>query len=379
MSKTIKANKKKRGNILLGLTIIFLLIAIGFYTYYKSYGQYYETTDNAYVHQNITYVSPQISGVIDRVFFDTMQPVKAGDVLAHIDTKDRELALENAKNDLAQAVRNIKKSYKEKEEISSQIHLNEILLAQAKEDLDRNTLLFRTKAISQEQFNAIKYRYQATQAKLQIAKDRYQSLMAILGTGSIADNPIVQKAVLALQRSYINLQRCTILAPIDGRVAKKNVSPGSAVSPATKLAAIVPQTGFWVDANYKETQLKNIRVGQKAKLYSDLYGRDVIYHGTVEGISSGTGSVFSLLPAQNATGNWIKVVQRIPVRIALDPDELAQHPLHVGNSMTVTIDTHDRNGTHIASVAPPKYQSDLYAHALHEAQTIAQTIIQKNL
>jgi membrane fusion protein (multidrug efflux system) len=379
MSDEIKRKKKKRNNILFVLIMIFVVIGISYTVYYKTYSQFYETTDNAYVKQNITYVTPQIYGVVDIVNIDVTQSVKVGDILAHIDSKDAELAFKKAKNDLAQSVRQIKKSYKQKDEIKSEIRLYKILVEKAKKDFDRNKVLTKNKVISQEKFDNSKYAYEEAKENLQIAKNKYLSLVAMINDKMITQNPQIKKAVLGVEQSYINLKRCDILAPTNGVIAKKNLSVGSNVAPSSMLLAIVPQNGFWVDANFKETQLENIRLGQSVKLYSDLYGKDVEYNGKVEGISPGTGSVFSLLPAQNATGNWIKVVQRVPVRIKLDQKELQKHPLHVGNSMEVVVNTHNRNSKRLQNLKKPRYSSNLYSTALSDARKIAKRIIKQNL
>ena len=371
--------KKKRNNILFFLIIVFVISGISYVTYYKKYAQFYETTDNAYVKQNITFVTPQIYGVVDKVNIDVTQVVKTGDILAHLDSKDAQIAFKKAKNDLAQSVRQIKKSYKQKDEIKSEIRLYKVLFEKAKEDFYRNQSLIKNKVISKEKFDNSKYAYDEAKERLQITKNRYMSLMAMINDKIITQNPQIKKAVLGVEESYINLKRCDILAPTDGVIAKKNLSVGSSVTPGTTLVAIVPQEGFWVDANYKETQLKNIRLGQSVKLYADVYGEEVEYIGKVEGISAGTGSVFSLLPAQNATGNWIKVVQRVPVRIKLDQKELQKHPLHVGNSMEVIIDTHNRKKKRLENLKKPTYSSDLYATALKDAKKIAKEVIKQNL
>lgn len=361
------------------MIIIFVVIGLSYTAYYQTYVQFYETTDNAYVKQNITYVTPQTDGVVDQVNVDVTQIVKAGDILAHLDSKDANLAFKKAKNNLAQSVREIKKSYKQKDEIKSEIGLYEVLVAQAKEDFDRNKALIKRKAISKEKFDNTKYALDAAKENLQIAKNKYFSLMAMINDKSITQNPQIKQAALAVEESYINLQRCDILAPTNGMIAKKNLSVGSHVTPGTMLFAIVPQSGFWVDANFKETQLQNIRIGQSVKLYADVYGKKVEYSGQVEGISPGTGSVFSLLPAQNATGNWIKVVQRVPIRIKLNQEELQKYPLQVGNSIEVVVDTHDRENKKLQNLKKSAYSSDLYSNVLKDAAKIVNEVIEQNI
>lgn len=379
MSNEMKPKKKKRNNILFFLILVLVIIGLSYTAYYKTYAQFYESTNNAYVAQNITYVTPQINGVVDQVNIDVTEVVKAGDVLAHLDSKDATLTFNKAKNNLAQSVRQIQMTYKQKDERKSEIKLYEVLFKKAKEDFDRSAALMKNKVITKEKFDNAKYAYDEAKNKLQIAKNKYLSLMAMINDKSITQNPQIKQAVLAVEESYINLKRCDILAPTDGMIAKKNLSVGSNVTPGTMLFAIVPQSGFWVDANFKETQLENIRLGQSVKLYADVYGKDVEYSGKIEGISPGTGSIFSLLPAQNATGNWIKVVQRVPVRIKLNQEELQKYPLQVGNSMEVVVDTHHRENKKLQNLKKSSYNSDLYSNVLKNAEKIANEVIEQNL
>jgi len=381
MQDTLKSKKKKRNNILLFLIIVILASGIGYIVYYYLYGQFYETTDDAYVKQNIVYVAPQVSGVIDEVNVNVAQSIKYGQVIGHIDSKDIKIAFKKSENDLAQSVREIKQLHKRTDEANASIKLYKVQVEKAQNDFNRKKTLFLDKAISQEIYDNFKYALEEANEHLSIAKKRYLSLKVMLKNKDILKNPMVKNAVLALEQNYINLKRCDILAPKSGIVAKKNFSVGSHVNPQTMLIAIVPNTGFWVDANFKETQLKNIRIGQKVKLYSDTYGKNVTFHGRVEGISPGTGSAFSLLPAQNATGNWIKIIQRVPVRISLNEKEIKKYPLQVGNSMEVSVNTHIRNTKRLKmiDIQKSKYKSDLYKSVLQNAEKIAKKVIEQNL
>ncbi len=376
-----KSKQKKRNNILFFLTIVILALGIGYIAYYHLYGQFYETTDDAYVKQNIVYVTPQISGIVDEVNVNVAQNVKYGQIIGHIDSKDIKIAFEKSKNILAQSVREIKRLHKQEDTAKASIDLYKIQVEKAQNDFNRKKVLFLNKAISQKIYDDFKYALEEANKSLNIAKKRYLSLRVMLKNKNIFKNPQVKNAMLVLEQNYINLKRCDILAPKSGTIAKKNFSVGSYVTPQTMLVAIVPNRGFWVDANFKETQLKNIRIGQKVKLYSDVYGKNMVFHGTVEGISPGTGSAFSLLPAQNATGNWIKIVQRVPVRITLNQKELINHPLQVGDSMDVSVDTRIKNSKRLKKVALLKnnYKSNLYKNALKDAKKIAKEIIEKNL
>jgi len=371
--------KKKRNNILIILTILMLIAGVSSFFYYKQYEQFHETTDNAYVGQNVIYITPQISGIVDAVNVNLTQKVKAGEILGHLNSDDYSLSFEESKNRLIQILRSIKKLYTQNVEAQAVVALAKINLKQTKEDLDRNAMLYKTKSITENSYDNYKYAYEKASQNLLISEQKAKALKDLIGDNKIEDNPQIKQAIIALKQNYLNLQRCTILAPKNGIIAKKNFSIGSHVTTQNTLLALVAQGDTWVDANFKEPQLKNIRIGQKVELYSDMYGEEVVYHGEVKGIAAGTGSVFSLLPAQNATGNWIKIVQRVPVRITLDENEVKAHPLHMGNSMEVDIDTHDRNNKVLKNIVTRESQSQFYPKALKDASKIANELIKKNL
>ena len=384
MEETIEPIKtqKKRNHILLLLALFFLLSGGGYAFYYYTYGQYYESTDNAYVGQNIIYITPQVTGNVDAIYVDEMQNVKAGEQLAHLDSRDAQLAFLSAKAALAQSVRAIKQTQMLQEEDKNAISLAQVNLNQTKDDLDRNRFLLSKGAITEERFNNLQFANQAAYQNLQMANKKLLSLDALLKDKDISKNPQVQNAILRVQKTYLDLKRCDIIAPMSGMIAKKNISLGESVTPNATILSIVPQQDFWVDANFKETQLQHIRIDQDVELVSDLYGKDMIFHGKIEGIAAGTGAVFSLLPAQNASGNWIKIVQRVPVRITLDPKEVKSHPLQVGNSMNITVDLHKQNGGFLKRVAS-KNEDNLnykfYDNSANEAKALVKEIIEQNL
>ncbi len=376
------SSKKRtsRNGILLFLLFITIILGVGYFYYYQKYGRFSEKTDNAYVKQNILYLSPKVSGNIDKVNVRVPQKVSRGEIIAHINDIDYRLRFDNAKEALVQSVRAIKRLTQEAKEAKINIALGKILLDKAKKDFDREGVLYREKSISDNTYENYKFVYDKAQKSFEVSKQRYQSLLTALGNGKISQNPQVKNAIIVLEQAYLALKRCDVLSPIDGVVAKKSFTIGSMVSPKSVLLALVPQSGYWVDSNFKETQLKDIRVGQNVKLYSDLYGKDVIYHGKIEGVSAGTGSVFSMLPPQNATGNWIKIVQRIPVRISLKKEELEKYPLHIGSSMTAIVDTHSIKGKKL-SVIRKNMKEGNYKEAkyLKFADLIARKIIEENI
>jgi membrane fusion protein, multidrug efflux system len=378
-----KSNQKKRKRVLLIVGSFFGTIAIGYFLYYFFYGQYYESTDDAYAKQNIVYITPQTSGVVDAVYVNATQYVKAGESLGKLDTRDARLAFDAAKSQLAQSVRKIVQLHAQRKEAAAAVALAKVQVEKTANDLKRYSVLAKNNAMALNKYKHLKYAHDAATANLHVIQKRLLSIEALVKDGNISQNPQVQSAVTALKRTYLNLKRCNIIAPLSGIVAKKNFSIGENVGLTSTLLAIVPQNGFWVDANFKETQLKNIRIGQKAKLYSDQYGKSVVFHGKISGIDPGTGAVFSLIPPQNATGNWIKIVQRVPVRIELDPKELAAHPLHVGSSMDVIVNTHDRSKQALYALkgafSDQNESIKPYQNALKHAGDIAKQIITQNL
>jgi membrane fusion protein (multidrug efflux system) len=382
LSQEPQKNKSKRNRILFLLALLFLASGGGYYYYYDTYAKFYEDTDNAYIGQNIVYVTPQTSGNIDAIYVSEMQSVKAGDKIAHIDSHDAQLAFLSAKAALAQSVRAIKQTQMQKEEARNAIALAEVNVDKAKDDLKRNSFLLSKGAITEERFANLEFAKDAADASLAMANKKLLSFDVLLKDKAIANNPEVQSAILRVEKTYLDLKRCDIIAPADGLIAKKNLSIGQSVTNNTTLLSIVPQKGFWVDANFKETQLEHIRINQDVTLTSDLYGKDVIFHGKVLGISAGTGAVFSLLPAQNASGNWIKIVQRVPVRIALNQNELQKHPLQVGNSMDATVDLHKQDGGFLRQITSPAEVSaidSMYDKAQNELKTIIKSTIEQNL
>ena len=375
-------NQKKRNHILLFLALFFILSGAAYLFYYYTYSRFYESTDNAYVGQNIVYVTPQVSGNVDAIYVSEMQNVKAGEKMAHLDSRDAQLAFLSAKEALAQSVRQIKQTKMLQEEAKNAISLAQVNLDKTKADLERNKFLLSKGAITGEKFQNLEFAKDAADANLQMANKKLLSIDALLKDKDISKNPEIQNAILRVQKTYLDLKRCDILAPVSGMIAKKNLSLGESVTSNATILSIVPQEDFWVDANFKETQLQHIRIDQDVKLVSDLYGQDMTFHGKIVGIAAGTGAVFSLLPAQNASGNWIKIVQRVPVRISLDPKEVKTHPLQVGNSMSVTVDLHKQNGGFLKRVASKDENNlnyKLYDNSENEAKAVVKEIIEQNL
>ncbi|SUO93901.1 HlyD family efflux transporter periplasmic adaptor subunit [Suttonella ornithocola] len=364
---------RRRTRNLLLLTLIFLLIGGAIAYLYFTQWQYHVDTEDAYVHGDLIQITAQINGQVQTVSVENTDSVQAGDLLVSLDLTDAQLALEVAKTHLSHAVRQYRirqadiaqtdaalaQTRANIGEVEAQVNAANVRLKSAQNDYARRRKLANSQAISAEEVSHAKEAVTAAQAQLATAQAQLNAArariataeaqkrvaQAALGSQPLKAQPDVQAAISEIRQAWLKMQRTEIRAPLAGEIARRNVQPGQQIAAGTPLMAVVPLNRLWVEANFKESQLKTVHPGQKVKLTSDLYGDEVVFNGIVEGISAGTGSAFSVLPAQNATGNWIKVVQRVPVRIALNADEVAQHPLRIGLSMKAEIDTRDHSDT----------------------------------
>ncbi|MEY0662727.1 multidrug efflux MFS transporter periplasmic adaptor subunit EmrA [Providencia rettgeri] len=373
-------NEKRRTIWIVIATIIIILLFVAYGVYWFLVLRFQEYTDDAYVSGLQIPIIAQTTGNVTQVNFENTDLVKAGDVLVVLDKTNAQLAFEQAKHDLATTVRKTKELYINGDEYQAQIQKNRVTLAQAQKDYQRRVALGRSGTISKEDLQHAQEAVQLAQAALDISIQQYNANRALLRNTELKKQPVIQQAADSVRSAWINLQRTEIKSPMTGYVSRRNVQVGSQVSPQSSLMAIVPVQPVWVDANFKETQLEKVRIGQPVTINSDFYGADIVYNGTVVGLDMGTGSAFSLLPAQNATGNWIKVVQRLPVRVELDPEQVAKHPLRIGLSMNVTIDIKDQNGPVLAEVqrTVPAFESDVLVLNLSDVGHIIDTIISDN-
>ena len=331
--------KTHRKRNLVIVTLLFLIIAAGFALTYFLFWQYEEETEDAYVAGHLVMITPQVNGTVRKVMYDDTDVVKKGDVLVALDDSDFQLAYDRAQNELIQAIRQNKQQTAVNSKAKAQVLLRKADLARAQADLRRRESLAGTEAVSGEEISHARAAVVQAQAALKAVEAEEVSAQAALGSNiPLRQQPAVQTAISHIKDAWLNLQRTQIRSPIGGQIAKRNVQVGQRIVQGTPMMAVVPLSELWVDANFKESQLRKMKIGQPVEMTADLYGSKVVYHGKVMGLSAGTGSAFSLLPAQNATGNWIKVVQRVPVRISLDAKELQQNPLRVGLSMTVKVD-----------------------------------------
>jgi membrane fusion protein, multidrug efflux system len=345
--KDKKLRKKRRKLLLSLLTLFFLTIAALYGFYWWTIGRFYESTENAYVNGNIIPITSQVNGTIIAVKADNTQFVRTGQLLVKLDPIDSTVAFEQAKADLAQTVRNTQQFFINNEGLQANIINREADLQKARQDLSRRNNAIGIGAVSKEELTHAQDTLKSADASLTQARSALLANRALTENTNLKQHPNVQAAAEKLRQTYIAYVRSDILAPTSGIIDKRIAQVGQRITSGTRLMALVPLEEVWVDANFKEKQVRYMRIDQPVSLFADLYGSGVTYHGKIQGFSAGTGSAFALLPAQNATGNWIKVVQRLPVRVKLDPEELKKHPLRIGLSMTATVDLHDTSGKFI--------------------------------
>ncbi len=378
--KHVAAHARQRKK---GLTIFaaaLLIAGAGSAYWYLNFGTGSESTDDAYVNGNLVQLTPEIAGTVTRIAADDGDYVTQGQELVRFDSSDADIAFDNAEASLAQAVRQVRAMFNNAEQARAVVAEQKIALRKAESDLARRKNMVKAGGLSQEELSHAQEMANSAEKALAVAEQQLKSQEALVRNTTVETHPLVKSAIGQLRQAYLAKQRTSLVAPVSGYVARRNVQVGQRVTPGATLMAVVPLDQVWVDANFKETQLKTMRIGQPATIIADLYGDKVEYHGKVESLGIGTGSAFSLLPAQNATGNWIKVVQRLPVRIQLDEKDLKEHPLRIGLSMMVDVDTQDTQGELLSRAAPakPRYQTDVYTRQLDGIDSIVSQIIAAN-
>ncbi len=391
----VDAKAARRRTLMLTAIGVFVVLgaAYGGYQYWQSLREV--NTDDAYVSGNLVQVTPQVGGTVTAIYADDTQVVHAGQTLVRLDGADARVALQQAEAELGRAVRGIRVTYAQTAALQSVVKVRETdvasaraNLAKAEDALQRRRALAGTGAVGAEELRQAQIAVQAARSALGTAQSAVQAARAQVAANEaqtagtvLAHNPTVRLAAARVREAYLALERTDIVAPVTGVVARRSVQLGQRVPPGLPLMTVVPLNKVWVDANFKETQLRNLRIGQPATVVADIYGSHVTYDGKVVGISAGSGSAFALLPAQNATGNWIKVVQRLPVRIALDPAQLSKHPLRVGLSTEVTVDIRDHSGTPVLGLTPTGAvaSTDMYAANWAKADALVARIIAANV
>lgn len=329
-------SQKKRNTILSAFIIIVIAVAVTYYLFMPTTSQ---TTDDAYVAGQRIMITAQESGTVNAINVDDTQQVKQGEQLVSLNHNPLLLKQQQAEANLKNTVRDIQSKYLQIAQLKANVAAEKVMLAQAKQDYKRRIGGDKDGSVLAEVVSHSKNDVLIKEQNLIALNKQLQALQTLLPQENILDNPKVQMAIAQLRHVYLDQQNATIFAPKAGMVVNRSVQIGQQIQAGQPLMTIVPLDNVWVEANFKETQLHNIHTGQPVTIKSDLYGDKYTYHGVVAGIGAGTGSAFAAIPAQNATGNWIKIVQRVPVRIYIDSQQIEQHPLRIGMSMTVTVDT----------------------------------------
>jgi membrane fusion protein (multidrug efflux system) len=346
---------------LLALAAVVVLGGLSYGGYWFLDGRYFESTDDGYVNGDVVQVTNEVPGTVLALNVDDTQLVQAGQALLELDPADAKIAEENTEADLARAVRQVRGLFAQGQELRAQIEQREQARRTAADDLQRRGSLIADGAISAEELSHARDAVTTTRANVAAAREQLSQTVAQIDGTTIANHPQVLAAAAAVRNAALALHRTELTSPVSGVIAKRSVQVGQRVAAGTPLLAVVPLENVWVDANFKEVQLERMRAGQPVTVRTDLYGHQVTYHGHVAGIAAGSGNAFALLPSQNASGNWIKIVQRVPVRILLDPNELKAHPLRIGLSTTVRVDLHNASGpllsTAVRNVPLPKQTS----------------------
>jgi len=371
----------KRRRILLRIALLFIVIGALWALYWLLILTKRERTDDAYVNGNKVVISAQVAGTVVSVLTDDTQLVQAGQVLVRLDPVDAQISLARSANALAQAVRQVRQTTSTAQQYDSLIATRKIELTRAQADLAKREPLLAANAIAPEEVRHARESVDLAKAAVTQAVRQASAAHALVDGTQVQNNPAVLEAKDAFRDAWIAARRNAVIAPVTGYVAERSVQLGQHIQAGQALMTVIPLHALWVDANFKEVQLRNLRIGQPAEVRSDLYGGAYIYHGHVTGMSAGTGAAFALLPPQNASGNWIKVVQRVPVRIEFDDRELAKSPLRVGLSATVTVDTTNTDGAVLAGKAAEKPVGDteVYAQDLARANAEADAIVSRNL
>jgi membrane fusion protein (multidrug efflux system) len=343
----LQAQHDRRRRLLLILGVVVVVGAVVYALYWFLYASHYEGTNDAYVGGDVVSITARENGTVLALHADNTQSVHRGQLLVELDPAKPRVAMDAAEADLARTVRSVRTDFSKVNQARAQLNAAHVALAQAKSDLARRASAGN--AVSAEELTHARNAVTDAQAAVAVAQSGLEQALASVQGTDIADNPDVLAAIARLRQAAITLSHMHLLAPVDGVVAQRTVELGQQIAPGTPLMAVVPLQSVWIDANFKESQLKHMRIGQPARVTTDIYGGSVTYHGKIEGLGAGSGSAFALLPPQNASGNWIKIVQRVPVRIALDAGELRDHPLRIGLSVDVSIDIRDTSGPAIAS------------------------------
>jgi membrane fusion protein (multidrug efflux system) len=338
-------NTRRKWLFILGVVVVVALVLYGLY--WLLYARHFVSTDDAYVGGDVVSITSRDPATVVALYADNTQTVRRGQLLIEFDPSKAQANFDAAKADLARAVRGTRTNFSKVDQFHAQVNAARVALDQAQSDYRRRQTA--GDSVSREELNHARDAVTAAEANLKAVQSGLAQAQAAVQGTNVNTNPDVLAAIAQLRAAAITLSHMKLYAPVDGVVAQRTVQVGQHVSAGAPLMAVVPLGNVWVDANFKEGQLARMRIGQKVAVTTDLYGGRVTYHGRVAGLGAGSGSAFALLPPQNASGNWIKIVQRVPVRISLDPVELKQHPLRVGLSVRAAVDITDQSGPDVAT------------------------------
>ncbi|ARB91656.1 efflux RND transporter periplasmic adaptor subunit [Legionella longbeachae] len=371
--------KKKSPSFYFAIILLVLFLILFLYWFFVWRNQAY--TNDAYVQGNQVYIKSLHPGFVTGIYTDDSFLVKKGQLIVSLNETDALIALEKAKKKLAQTVRDVCQAFHDVFILAADIDVKKAELLKAQQNLKHRYDVIDAKGVSLEDYQHAQDDLKASIASLKSTKNNYQKMLAFVQGTSIIEHPWVQEAAQEVRDAWVQLYRCKIYAPVDGLVAQRTIQVGMWVSPNDPLMSIIPMDQIWVNANYKETQLKKMRIGQKVKFTSDLYGSSVVFHGKIVGLPGGAGNAFSLLPPENLSGNWIKIVQRLPVRVALVPDELKKHPLRIGLSLEVTTDLSYQDGPLVptSNSDSPHYVTDIFQKEETGDKELIAEIIKSNL
>ncbi len=363
------------------VTGIVLICSIIFLLFWLLVLRYRETTDDAYVNGNMIRITPQIEGIVTKIYVDNTQLVEEGQPILELDRHDYEIALDGSKAELGNAVRDVVKMFIRVRELEASRDVAKSDLLRTSWDYNHRQALVGDGSVSREDFEHSETAFYGAYAHLREVDQQLSGARAEVEDTTVETHPMVEQAKADYRKAYLALYRTLVRSPARGIITQRAAQVGQWTNASDLLMALVPLDQIWVDANYREVQLKNLRIGQTVVMFADMYGREQKFHGKIVGLNPGTGSVFSILPPQNASGNWIKIIQRIPVKISFNPEELRQHPLVLGLSMTVRTSTEDRSGLRLPQCLPaqPIYETEIYQDELNGvAQTIDQIIAENN-
>lgn len=378
--QTVQAAPRKRKFLLTLLATVFVLAGLAWAAYWLVHGRWFQETDDAYVNGHVLQITPQVGGTVLAVHAEDTDTVKAGDILVELDRADGRVALEQAESALAQSVREMRGVFANNATLEAQVKVRQTEVDRLRQDLARRQAIADSGAVAKEELDHARDALRTAEASLLAAREQLAASQSQTDGLKVEAHPAVQRAAARYEEAWLAWYRAQVVAPVGGMVARRNIQLGQRIAAGTPMMTVVPLDQVWVDANFKESQLRHMKVGQEVTLRADVYGSDVEYHGRIAGIGAGTGAAFALLPAQNATGNWIKVVQRVPVRIALDPKEIAAHPLRVGLSMVADVNTREQDEAKLgARPETAAARIDTADTAIEQARARVQDVIRKNL